>query len=97
MISESGDVQTSCDCGKGKTLETSCLHLLIVSELMIEFPSPISEGEDPQCVLLSHDSASMVFSTASASGAKRHHSNKRVLVTFTRQKGWKCSSCPKEG
>jgi len=96
------ETETVCDCGKrtGSSLSTSCLHLLVVSDPLFSFPSPISEGEDPHCVVLNVDSDSMVFSVASASGAKRHHSNKRLLVTFTTAKGWKCpsSSChPREG
>jgi hypothetical protein len=97
MIDATGEMASSCDCakGRGRNLETTCIHIELVEAHGDDFGDPLRDGEEPTSFLISVERGTTMFSVAAMSGSLRHHSHKRTIVR-KKTNSWKCMSCQKD-
>lgn len=94
MTDVNGQVESSCDCQKGKTVASSCIHRQLVDTHFPQFGDALTNGEEPESFFICRENGVLVFSVALNSGSSRHHTPKRRIVR--KNEYWKCTSCMKD-
>jgi hypothetical protein len=94
MTDADGHMGSYCDCAKGRTVTTLCVHLQLVDAYADGFRGALNDGEEPKSFLICVENRTIMFSVASSSGSARHHSHKRTIVS--KNDHWNCRSCVKD-
>ena len=92
MIDIDGSMGISCDCSQNSR---PCLHILLIEQYHMEFEDSVLDGEEPDAFLVNnlYEDLQYLYSVNTISGAYRHHSHKRTIVTCDLLNDWRCRSC----